>query len=122
MRLIDADRFLIDENEVYNNTLKKTEGTENALINLAVHTKIDCLIRDTPTVDVVPVVHAHWNCIEIVVSYEGTFDAYECSHCHKSLLDDLCENNGSDYVNAKNDFKYCPFCGAKMDEKVEEKK
>ena len=75
-----------------------------------------------PTVEAVPVVHAHWNCIENVVSYEGTFDAYECSHCHKSLLDDLCENNGSDYVNAKNDFKYCPFCGAKMDEKVEEKK
>ena len=70
---------------------------------------------ETPTVDTVPVVHAHWNCIENVVSYEGTFDAYECSHCHKSFLDDLCENNGSDYVNAKNDFKYCPFCGAKMD-------
>ena len=72
-------------------------------------------IDEQPTVDAVPVVHAHWNCIENVVSYEGTFDAYECSHCHKCFLDDLCENNGSDYVDAKKDFKYCPFCGAKMD-------
>ena len=79
-------------------------------------------LNKAPAVDAVPVVHAHWDCIENVISYEGTFDAYECSHCHKSLLDDLCQNNGSDYVNAKNDFKYCPFCGAKMDEKTEEKK
>ena len=77
----------------------------------------DCAysIDDEPSADVAPVIHAHWNCIENVHSYEGTFDAYECSHCHKSFLDDLCENNGSDYVDAKKDFKYCPFCGAKID-------
>ena len=71
---------------------------------------------EVPTVDTVPVVHAHWDCIENVFSYEGTFDAYECSHCHKSFLDDLCENNGSEMVDAREDFKFCPFCGAKMDE------
>ena len=70
-----------------------------------------------PSADVQLVVHAHWDCIENVHSYEGTFDGYECSHCHKMFLDDMCENNGSDYVDAKKDFKYCPFCGAKMDEK-----
>ena len=74
-----------------------------------------------PTVDTVPVVHAHWNCIENVFSYEGTFGGYECSHCHKMFLDDMCENNGSEMVDAREDFKFCPFCGAKMDEKVEEK-
>jgi NAD-dependent SIR2 family protein deacetylase len=74
-----------------------------------------------PTVDAVPVVHAHWNCIENVFSYEGTFGGYECSHCHKMFLDDMCENNGSEMVDAREDFKFCPFCGAKMDEKVEDK-
>jgi NAD-dependent SIR2 family protein deacetylase len=72
--------------------------------------------------ELAPIIHAHWDCIENVISYEGTFDAYECSHCHKSFLDDLCENNGSDYVDAKKDFEYCPFCGAKMDEETKEKK
>ena len=83
---------------------------------MMLNSDIVAMIENEPIVDAVPVVHAHWNCIENVVSYEGTFDAYECSHCHKSFLDDLCENNGSDYVNAKKEFKYCPFCGAKMDE------
>ena len=83
---------------------------------------LDQEIEDAPTVDAVPVVHAHWDCIEDVISYEGTFDGYECSHCHKMFLDDMCQNNGSDYVDAKKDFKYCPFCGARMDEKTEEKK
>ena len=90
---------------------------ECGLWNADYEAEISCdIIDDQPAVDAVPIVHAHWNCIENVHSYEGTFDAYECSHCHKSFLDDLCENNGSDYVDAKKDFKYCPFCGAKMDE------
>ena len=79
--------------------------------------ELQSIIDRQPSADVQPVVHAHWDCIENVHSYEGTFDGYECSHCHKMFLDDMCENNGSDYVDAKNDFEYCPFCGAKMDEK-----
>ena len=99
MRLIDADEILKDPTHIGFMT-----------------------IIEAKTIDAVPVIHAHWDCIENVFSYEGTFDGYECSHCHKMFLDDMCQNNGSDYVDAKKDFKYCPFCGAKMDEKTEEKK
>lgn len=90
---------------------------ECGLWNADYEAEISCdIIDDQPAVDAVPIVHAHWDCIENVFSYEGVFDAYECSHCHKIFLDDMCQNNGSDYVDAKKDFEYCPFCGAKMDE------
>ena len=49
--------------------------------------------KDTKPTDVAPVVHAHWE-------HKGWFDN-ECSICH------------SHYPAT---YKYCPNCGAKMDE------
>jgi len=49
MRLIDADAMLQNENEAYNKSLVKTEGTELALPNLIAHLKISKLIEETPT-------------------------------------------------------------------------
>lgn len=122
MRLIDADHLretlLAEEDEF------RASHSENGIIEdefsdgvLSTMVSIYRFMIKEKTVDAVPAVHAHWNCIENVFSYEGTFDGYECSHCHKMFLDDMCQNSGSDYVDAKKDFKYCPFCGAKMDVK-----
>lgn len=109
MRLIDADHVLTLEE------MQKMFTGETCCMKSSIQRVLSLF----PTVDAVPAVHAHWDYIENVVSYEGTFDGYECSHCHEMFLDDMCQNNGSDYVDAKKDFKYCPFCGARMDEEEE---
>lgn len=63
---------------------------------------LECL----PIADVMPVVHAHW----IDDGYYADFHphkVYRCSNCDWSKLDvELPEE------------KYCPKCGAKMDEVV----
>lgn len=119
-RYINADEMAVNESEAYMEAQLQVDSLTKK-INEVVHIKIQQLIADTEPEDVQPVVHAHWEYIDNVISYEGEFSAYECSHCHKTFLDDLCENNGSEMVDARKDFKYCPFCGARMDEKVEEK-
>lgn len=58
-------------------------------------------ISDIPGADVAPVVHAHWN-----DSFDGiTPYCFACGMSHRCLIRTP---------------DYCPNCGAKMDEKVEE--
>lgn len=57
-----------------------------------------CRVRESPTLDYEPVVHAHW----IDADY-GKWK--KCSHCFRK----------NQYYS-----KYCPWCGAKMDEEVKE--
>lgn len=73
-------------------------------------TDIDCLdciieeaIKNAPTVEAKPVVHAHWT---------GSNRTY-CSHCERSYMDvaDADSWESSDIPD------FCPYCGAKMDEK-----
>lgn len=61
----------------------------------------ETMVREYPTEDVVPVVHAHW-----IFYANGTCD---CSNCHT-----VWETN---MLNRW--IEYCPFCGAIMDEVVE---
>ena len=63
-------------------------------------------ISDMPAADVAPVVHGHW--IEKEKYSFGIM--YDCSLCDNRILD-----NGYSW-------NYCPNCGAKMDETVEENK
>ena len=77
----------------------------------------DCLmvsyINNEKEVDVYPLAHAHWTpeyteTGVVVLGYkEETVDALSCSNCGMKI--DVSEGN----------FKYCPFCGAKMDEEEE---
>lgn len=58
------------------------------------------MLDEEPTLDVKPVVHAHW-------IYSGSYDEVGmlyCSCCKHEI--DVSEGY----------FKYCPHCGAKMDE------
>ena len=65
----------------------------------------DCIaseIADIPAADVAPVVHGRW-----IEKEKYTFGImYDCSLCENRILD-----NG----NPRN---YCPNCGAKMDERM----
>lgn len=58
-------------------------------------------LNEYPSAEVLPVRHAHWEQLKT----DGTESAYMCTWCNKTV--------GSE-------FDYCPKCGAKMDEEVEE--
>lgn len=64
------------------------------------------MIEDMPAADVALVVHGHW--IEKEKYSFGIM--YDCSLCDNRILD-----NGYSW-------NYCPNCGAKMDETVEDDK
>lgn len=69
--------------------------------------RIDCLlcnvgrmirkIKNFPSADVAPVVHGHWKNVKRVLNSKWG----ECSNCDR----------------AHDITRYCPFCGAKMDER-----
>jgi len=66
---------------------------------------IDTIIEEAPTVDAEPVKHGHW------ISHDYDFapaeSTQECSVCHEEQPIYMVDNN------------YCPHCGAKMDEVIE---
>lgn len=68
---------------------------------------LDVYISAAPTVDAQPVVHGRW--IESVIERTmGALNGYKCSICGHEKIGRTCLYN------------YCPECGAKMDEKVNE--
>lgn len=75
MRLIDADKLYLPYEEIAS--------------RMSVHY--------APTVDAVPVVHAHW------IKNSGDSYTVKCSNCK------------SERILADSWFEYCPKCGAKMD-------
>lgn len=93
-RYIDADKF---HEWVYPNWSYCAQNDDDF------HNAID----KQPTADVVPVIHAHW--IE-----SKTFEEHRimlmCSHC--TSVYDIDKPK-------KIMYRYCPHCGAKMDEEVE---
>lgn len=92
-RLIDADEL----HEIINWTHMKPPFSKKA-----VHRYIDM----ARTVDAKPVRHGQWiPKYDKWGDYVTTVECYECSACKET-------NWGED--------KYCPWCGAKMDEKTEE--
>ena len=66
-------------------------------------------ISDMPAADVAPVVHGHW-----IEQEDGNLDTYyTCSSCKEDF--DLIAG-----TPCENLYNYCPSCGAKMDETVED--
>ena len=70
--------------------------------------EIEEKINAIPTADVMPVIYGHW-----IQHEEDEEDEYECSACHCRFDYDTIYgifDNRFQYA------KYCPNCGAKMDE------
>ena len=107
MRLIDADEVIRDLASL---KYSKEYGKVGATYNLAID---DCIgeIKATPTaLYAEPVKHAHWIPDERETG-EGS-NTYKCSACGEiqMLIEGTPKENG---------WKYCPNCGAKMDEEEE---
>lgn len=67
-------------------------------------------IDNMPTVDVVPVVHAHWEAMNR--DRMGYADRFCCSDCH-------CVTETPILIQGDPDYNYCPCCGARMYEETE---
>ena len=107
MRLIDAEALkeIIKERRT---NIEKDHGIE---VGFAIGMLIACetIIDKQPTIEAKPVVHAHWvTDFDFDPEEEQELYFYFCSNCKDSLFGD------------KEDFKYCPYCGAQMDEEVSE--
>lgn len=90
MRLIDADRLedvLVNDGFRYCGINEYHDGVANGFLRA-----IDD-VKEAPTIDAEPVRHGKWNILEGMPT--------QCSLCGY-------------YVKQKT-FKYCPYCGAKMD-------
>ena len=92
MRIIDAD---IIQDELATLILYVAGTPEGECVEYA-HNLIDA----QPTIDAVPVVHAHW--------IDQQHGVYKCSNC-RNYLDFRGVNAG------RGDANYCPNCGAEMD-------
>ena len=95
MRLIDADALLMDNSwDFYD---------ENGNRNDA------CIaVENAPTVDAEPVKYGHW-CFE---EFPDGYYHWECSECKKWFKEDS--------MSLAEEWKYCPNCGAKMDDVKED--
>ena len=101
MRLIDAEALLIKLSRMIDYC--KKDSKVNGLTALF---QVGDAIMDCPTVEAKPVVHAHWFLLDDCAN-EGVY----CSACTKKVYK-------TDYANQKLKSKYCPNCGAQMDEEI----
>lgn len=89
MRLIDAD-VLMEQMKCRRNFVGRASDPV-------------CLVEDAQTIEVETVRHGHWVLPDIC------YEDIECSVCHAYMPLPI----SFDYRPA---YKYCPMCGAKMDE------
>ena len=98
MRFIDADALK-----------KENERLLHCDFPYLSETTLEELIDEAPTIDVVPVKRGEWVEYPYCLCYEGalTEEDIACSSCGAvfNVIDNCTET-----------FKYCPNCGARMDE------
>ena len=95
MRLIDADHVLTLEE------MQKMFTGETCCMKSSIQRVLSLF----PTVEAVPVMHAHWGNWK---SESGKVAGYVCNNCGFIMLD-----RPNDYLKL-NDLRYCPHCGCKM--------
>lgn len=107
MRLIDADafdRFIAShEFSAAMNDAYDKDGPFEADSMYYSADSFRAMMKYRPTIDAVPVVHAHWE----TVSTCGSEDVCRCSHCNRKASFSFYDK-----------IPYCWNCGAKMDEGV----
>lgn len=107
-RYIDAD--LIKNIELI--PYKRKSGNINVIIaNMAI-AGAKQVVDKIQTADVQPVIHAHWEYRYDTGIYQTEF---LCSRCKGLIETYSCTVDEVEY-------EYCPHCGAKMDEEVEDAK
>ena len=99
MRLIDADEV---EKQAYDDVHYHAE-LEDWEFDVVTH-----YLDHATTIDAVPVVHGRW----IAVDSETPCDEWDCSACGQRRTF-LCEMDADDM---KDNYRYCPDCGARMDD------
>lgn len=123
---IDRAAFVKDKREWYCAACAKRQGMKRGRLQFVYEIgdapcracSVDDMIDDVeyyPAADVAPVVHAHWIKEYTLGWYDGEQN-YKliCPACNYSYLD-----NHLGAIAPKH-FNYCPNCGAKMDEEVDE--
>ena len=108
MRLIDAEAFLKTEIDRCGSApLVGTCTSDNEYLSDR--------LKKAPTIEAKPVVHGHWE-----LEYE-TCGKMRCSVCKKeAFIEKVIGDVSVIIIYADSD--YCPHCGAKMDETVEDDK
>lgn len=86
------------------------ELSEDEKLVLSVNKAICTAIKAFPSADVQPVRHGHWDETTEPCGWTDE-DCAECSECHNTFV-------LGDYTmeDIRESFKYCPNCGARMDE------
>lgn len=110
MRLIDADALkdhfceACSTKKRYKRTVAECRTYSNALYGYSCFKMR--LIDTAPTIDAEPVQHGRW-----IVAIVNNTPHFKCSECNKYIEAEWTAN--FDYV-------FCPNCGAKMDEEVQD--
>jgi len=102
VKLIDADKLLgLMSDPMFKEGFRET---------------MKIIIKNTPTVDAVPVVRGKW---KLYGNDDDSGMSYWCTACNFQLSEDLFYSgykNGRWIENGV--FKYCPNCGAKMEDEL----
>ena len=102
MRLIDAEALKIKTQKIKAEALEHGFAPESVCGDILLN-----FLDNAPTIEAKPVVHAHWvTDFDFDPEEEQEIYFYFCSKCKNELFGN------------KEDFKYCPYCGAQMDELV----
>jgi hypothetical protein len=106
MRLIDADKIV----EQINEWLDQTGAIP---LNTSYHFELLGCIEDCSTIDAVPVVRGEW----IAEQKGAEYCEFRCSACDGSVgqTDQFDETEVKQFSEW---YKYCPNCGAKMEDKL----
>lgn len=107
-RYIDADKAEKDFEETF---CKHCNSYDRAKCRACDMKDGADIFNDAPTEDVQPVVHAHWKEISRVRHIgKCNLPISRCSCCNFEFCD---------IINTNELYNFCPYCGAKMDEKEE---
>ena len=113
-RLIDANaliRRLGKRRENFASAWKTFDAMPNDA-KIQYHENLECslIVEDIPIVDAVEVVHGRWEDGCAYFNGRKVYDSIDCSRCEGVLK---IESETGEYWKEK--YKWCPFCGAKMD-------